>query len=245
MSSRRKKGAQKAGRWGSLGLLAGFALLSLLAVNQGVRYLMDPANLPIRIIRIENRFRHLDRSALQRTLGAAVDGGFFSVDLNRVREAALGLPWVAEVRVTRVWPDKLRVEVKEQVPLARWNDDGLVNAEGEVFYPKQSREPALSLHFRGPARKAAEMLAFYRRIQPGFEARGLHIGKLSLDRRGEWQLGLDNGMVIMVGREQKDFRIERLLGVYALLKESKRSIARIDLRYEQGLAVRWHPEQKS
>lgn len=51
-------------------------------------------------------------------------------------------------------------------------------------------------------------------------------------------------MTIMVGRDRKDFRIERLLGVYAVLNEEKGSIERIDLRYEQGFAVRRRPEQK-
>jgi cell division protein FtsQ len=230
--------------WRSLGLLAGFLFVSVLAAKWGLDYLMDPARLPIRTIRIENQFRHLDRLALQRTLGAAVDGGFFGVDLQRVRDAALSLPWVAQARVTRVWPDRLLVEVKEQVPVARWNGEGLVNPAGEVFYPKRMDGLSLPLWLRGPEGKAAQMLAFYRRVQPGFRARGLRIREVELDRRGEWRLGLNNGMAIVVGREQKDYRIERLLGVYAVLNQEKRSIERIDLRYEQGFAVRWRPERK-
>ena len=245
MSTRaRKKRQDRVARRFSLGLLAVFVLLLAVATTQGVRYLMDPAKLPIRTIRIENEFRHLDRAALQQTLGAAVDGGFFGVDLKRVREAALSLPWVAEAQVTRVWPDKLLVKVKEQIPVAYWNGDGLVNAGGEVFFPKRRDGLKLPLRFRGPDSKAAEMLAFYRRVQPGFAERGLQIREVRLDRRGEWQLGLGGGMTIMVGRDRKDFRIERLLGVYAVLNEEKGSIERIDLRYEQGFAVRRRPEQK-
>ena len=242
---KRKRPAGRNRRWASLGLLGGFTLLLVLATQQGVRYLMDPANLPIRNIRIENRFRHLDRAVLQQRLAAAVDGGFFGVDLERVREAVLGLPWVAGARVTRVWPDKLLVEVEEQVPVARWNSDGLVNAGGEVFYPERKDDLALSLRFRGPVGKAGEMLAFYRRVQPGFRARGLEIREVGLDRRGEWYLGLEGGTTIMVGRDRKGPRIERLLGVYAVLNGEQRTIDRIDLRYEQGFAVRWRDGRKS
>ena len=223
----------------SLLLLTAFVVVTGGLLVAVVDYLRDPANLPIRTIRIENEFRHLDRTALQKTLGAAVDGGFFSVDLGRVREAALSLPWVAEARVTRVWPDRLLVEVTEQLALARWNDDGLVNAKGEVFRPREAGRPSLPLHFRGPEGKAAEMLGFYRRIAPAFRQRGLRIRSVELDPRGEWRLGLRDGMVVVVGREQKDFRIERLLGVYAVLANNERKIGRIDLRYEQGFAVRW------
>jgi len=206
-------------------------------------YLRDPANLPIRTIRIQSEFRHLERSALQQILGTAVDGGFFSVDLGRVREAALSLPWVAEARVSRVWPDKLLVEVVEQMAVARWNDDGLVNSRGEVFHPKEAARPDLPLQFAGPDGKAAEMLEFYRRIQAALGPLGLQIRSVNLDPRGEWRLGFRDDMVVMVGREQKDFRIERLLGVYAVLANNERKIERIDLRYEQGFAVRWREEQ--
>lgn len=246
MNNRRKnRERRRTKRWLSLGLLAGFVLVSVLVVNQTLRYLMDPARLPIRTIRIENEFRHLDRAALQRTLGAAVDGSFFGVDLKQVRDAALSLPWVAEAQVTRVWPDRLLVKVREQVPVASWNGKGLMNPEGEVFYPEGAQRLKLPLHFRGPEGKAAEMLAFYHRVQPGFRARDLRIRKVELDRRGEWRLGLDGGLAIVVGRERKNFRIERLLGVYAVLNQEKRSMERIDLRYEQGFAVRWRGERKS
>ncbi len=244
MSARAVKKRDRSGRWLSLGLLAGFSLFLVVGGVLGIRYLMDPASFPVRTIRIENEFRHLDRAALQKTLGAAVEGGFFGVDLERVREAALSLPWVAEAQVARVWPDRLLVKVKEQVPVAHWNGDGLVNSRGEVFYPAKKGRLALPLQFHGPASKAAEMLAFYHRVQPGFAARGLEIRTVRLDRRGEWQLGIEGGMTIMVGRDRKDFRIERLLGVYAVLNEEKGSIERIDLRYEQGFAVRRRPEQK-
>ena len=244
MSARVVKRQDRASHWLSLGLLAGFSLLLVVGAAQWIRYLMDPASFPVRTIRIENEFRHLDRAALQQTLGSAVDGGFFGVDLERVREAALSLPWVAEAQVARVWPDRLLVKVREQVPVAQWNGDGLVNSRGEVFYPAKKGRLALPLRFRGPSSKAAEMLAFYHQVQPGFAARGLEIREVRLDRRGEWQLGIEGGMTIMVGRDRKDFRIERLLGVYAVLNEEKGSIDCIDLRYEQGFAVRRRPEQK-
>ena len=229
----------------SLGLLTSFLLLMTAAGIQGMRYLLDPDHFPVRTVRIENRFHHLDRDALQRTLGAAVDGGFFGVDLERVRQAALSLPWVARASVRRVWPDRLVVEVEEQVPVAHWNDRGLVTAGGTVFYPEKPVKLRLGLHFRGPENKAAEMLAFYGRVAPGLAARGLRIREVKLDRRGEWQFRMHDGATLMVGREQKEFRIERLLGVFAVLAESERQIERIDLRYEQGFAVRWRPREKS
>jgi len=241
---RRRKEPERRGRWLSAVLAVSFFAGLGVAGVLGVRYLTDPARLPLRTIRVEDHFRHLDRAELQRALTAAVDGGFFGVDLEKVRQAALRLPWVAEARVTRIWPDRLQVEIVEQEPVARWNDRGLVNGEGEVFYPEEGERLVLPLRFRGPEGKAPQMLSFYRDVQPGFRRRNMEIRELLLDRRGEWRLKLGDGVQVVVGREQQRYRIERLLDVYAVLGRAGRAVHRIDLRYEQGFAVAWQPEEK-
>ncbi len=239
----RKSGARQ--RW----LSAALALLFFAGLAGGLlagyRYLADPTHFPVRTIRVENRFRHLDRGRLQRALSAAVEGSFFSVDLEKVRAAAVALPWVAEARVRRAWPDRLEVEIVEQQPLAHWNRRGLVNSRGEVFHPAETGRLRLDLQFRGPEEKAPQMVEFYREILPGFRDHGLEIAELSLDRRGEWRLRLKQGLTLVVGREQRRFRIRRLLEVYAVLQQEKRAMRRIDLRYEQGFAVAWQQENKS
>ncbi len=216
--------------------------LALVAVGGVVlhRWLMDPQRWPVRTVGIQDNFRHLDRRELQQALVAAVDGSFFGVDLQAVRAAALALPWVAEARVRRIWPDRLEVEITEQTPVARWNDDGLVNLRGEVFKPRKV-EAAPLVHFRGPEGKAGEMLEFYRGAAPLFARRGLHIGEIRLDRRGEWRLQLDPGPMVVVGRERTAFRIRRLLEVHPVLvrEQEGRPMRRIDLRYDQGFAVAW------
>ncbi len=235
----RRSGRRARTRWPAF--LAPLALFGLLAVTAvlGWRLLQDPVRWPVRTIGVDGDFRHLDRTELQRVLAAAVEGGFFGVDLERVRAAALELPWVAGVEVARVWPDRLEVKVEEQLPVARFNDDALVNRRGEVFRPRDGGRPTLPLRFRGPEGKAAQMLAFYRRVAPAFRARGLRIREVRLDRRGEWRLQLADGPLVVVGREGEDFRVSRLLRVYPVLAAAGRPVRRIDLRYDQGFAVAW------
>jgi len=246
VSARRKNGGgSRAARAGAPALVAllFFAALAVAAVL-AVRHLTEPGTLPLRTIRVEGRFRHLERAALRRALAGAVDGGFFSVDLEKVRHAALRLPWVAAVAVRRVWPDRLEVKVTEQVPVARWNERGLVNEAGEVFYPAKGGWRGPRLRFRGPEGKAGRVLDFYRRVREGFRGRGLEIRQVALDPRGEWRLRLADGLLVVVGREQWRYRIDRLLDVYPLLGRAARKPRRIDLRYEQGFAVAWRSQEK-
>ena len=51
---------------------------------------------------------------------------FHAARNGRKRKSLLRLP-------CRQWPHRLEISVEEHVPLARWNDAALVNAQGEVF----------------------------------------------------------------------------------------------------------------
>lgn len=77
-------------------------------------------------------------SSDQVTEAAAVSLGtpLVQVDVEGVAERVAGLPPVAEVRVTRQWPDELRIEVTERLPrLAISSGTGylIADAAGVVF----------------------------------------------------------------------------------------------------------------
>ncbi|BAO43507.1 cell division protein FtsQ/DivIB [Thiolapillus brandeum] len=230
--------------WRLLGLL-GFALV-LVAGGWGLaRYLMDPHTLPIRAIQVKGEFRNLDRENVEQVLAKAVDGGFFSLDLGHLRDAVMASPWVADARITRVWPDRLVVDVTEEQAIARWGDDGLLNKQGEVFHPRKRLNKPLPLSFRGDESKAPVMLDFFVREQPGFRQHGMAIRAVTLDKRGEWRLELVDGTRIVIGKENMHARIRRLLGAYPVLEQEPRRPQTVDLRYEQGFAVSWRPEEQS
>ncbi len=240
-----KRGKGKSLRHWRLYALLGFALLVALGGWGLERYLMDPHTLPIRSIQVKGEFRNLDRENIEQVLARALEGGFFSLDLARLREAVIGSPWVADARITRVWPDRLVVDVTEEKAIAHWGRDGLLNDRGEVFHPRKGLKQKLPLRFQGDENKAPLMLDFFVREQPRFRKQGMSIRVVALDRRGEWRLQLDDGTVIVVGKEDMEKRIARLLGAYPVLQQENRRPEKLDLRYEQGFAVSWRPEEKS
>jgi cell division protein FtsQ len=204
--------------------------------------LSDPNRLPLKTIRITGELSHVDRARMQRLVAEAIDGGFFTVDMHKLRTAAEQLPWVDEVSIRRVWPQTLVMAVTEQLPLARWGDQALVNGRGEVFAPEGSEPPAGLPQFFGPKSAAAQMVAFYRQAGRRLAAAGREIRQLSLQGQHDWQLQLDDGLVLVMRQAQAAQALDRfVLALPAIRDQAGRVPEQIDMRYDNGFAVRWAP----
>ncbi|MEO6697745.1 MAG: cell division protein FtsQ/DivIB, partial [Gammaproteobacteria bacterium] len=227
----------------------------LAGVAWGFITLRDPATLPIRAVKVEGHFTHVTTQALQQAVADAATGGFFSVDVDAIRHAALSLPWVHSVGVRRVWPDTLRLTVTEQIAVAYWGEvapgvlppatlsrpwlaQGLINSGGEVFTPDPASFPPGLPELRGPAGTEAAVLTQYRAMNPSLTPLGLHIKRLELDERRAWRLFLDSGMELVLGREQAAARLQRFINIYPALRAVEPpGIARVDMRYSNGFAL--------
>ena len=216
-------------------------VMLLLGLLAGVyAYFSQPGRMPLRVIEITGEFTYLEQSDIEQRVAGAIDGGFLNLDLQRMREDVLAMPWVDQVSVRRVWPDTLRMHVTEQVPLAYWNHDALVNLEGEVFRPASL--PVLSMlpHLYGRDRDARRVVEFYLQLHARLLNGELRVARLELNPRDEWQLTFRNGLELMLGREAVARRQQVFLEIYPqLLAFMHRQPQRIDMRYEHGFAVRW------
>ena len=172
-------------------------------------------------------------------LAAAHTGqGFFSVDLRVVQAAVEAHPWVRRAAVKRVWPDTLAVEVTEQVPVARWREECLVNRYGELFGPVLRDYPDLPL-LQGPDEGSfPEVMARYNTLSQLLHPAGLRLSALSMSRRGAWEMQLDGRIRLQAGSVDTVRRLQRFLRFYqSLPPEEAAALATIDLRYPNGIAV--------
>lgn len=209
------------------------------AAAWGFMELRDPTTLPLKAVHIEGAFTHVTTASLQRVIASASSGGFLYADVAALRRAALGVPWVQSVSVRRVWPDTLYVTVTEHTPVARWGKHGLLSSNGKVFSPQVSSYPPGLPELRGPDGTQAAVLAQYRSMSTLIAPLQLHIKHLELDERRAWHLGLDNGIELLLGRTDSTAHLQRFVRVYPSLAALPNVIERVDLRYHNGLAVRW------
>lgn len=217
------------------------ALGVLLGVIGGVVYwLLDPANLPIRSVKVEGAFQHLNEQQLQRTVSTHIHGGFFGVDIDAIREAVYERPWVDTVQVRRVWPDRLYIHVTEHQPLARWGNNGLVDVNGVWFGAEQEAFTEALPQLDGPKGFERQLAQRYRTLSERLQPIQLRPVRLVVTERRAWQMTLDNGIQLRFGRGDVDALLARFARVYPrALSESAQRIAAVDLRYTNGFAVRW------
>ncbi|MBK5968226.1 MULTISPECIES: cell division protein FtsQ/DivIB [Thiorhodovibrio] len=222
-------------------LFVALSLMIALAAGLWLAAEWEPRVLPIRAIAVDGEMRSLSRQALQEQVASHLTGGILSQDLASLREQIEALPWVQGASLRRVWPDRLILQVNEHQAIARWGDDGLVTREGVIFRPQDRRVPAGLPRLSGPDERAAEVVDRLLIWQPRLADLGLLIDGLGRDRRGDWTLELLGGPVLNFGTEQLDQRFDRLLAAFPRI-EAVAVPERIDLRYSNGLAVRWHSE---
>lgn len=204
----------------------------------------EPMLLPIRFIQVEGEVHHHSSQQLQERLTARLRGGILTTDLRQLQQAAEELPWVGHATLRRVWPDTLRVAVEEYRPVARWNFDGLVTAEGVVFRPQgQTISPNLPL-LEGDDRRAPEIMARYLAWRTQLDTVSQDIERLTVDARGDWRLKLSSGVELRLGTTQVEERLARYVASALELAAAGRPLL-IDLRYSNGFSVKWAPNTET
>jgi cell division protein FtsQ len=183
--------------------------------------------------------QHTNRQQIERVVGDAVIGNFFTVDLNRVKDAFQELPWVRVAKVQRNWPLGIKVILEEHTALAYWGDTALVNFHGEIF--RAPSDKVLPV-FRGPTGESAALIAEqYKIMNRTLSPINQHVAEISLSPRYAWFIRLDNGTLLKLGRKKIKSRLERYISVYKNnIVNLNQSIPLdyVDLRYPSGFAVR-------
>lgn len=158
-----------------------------------------------------------------------------SVSLAAVREAARRMPWVRDASVRRRFPDGIEVTLESHQALARWNADALVSTRGEVFAASFSGKLP---RFRGPEGSAPVMAQEYSTIAPMLAPLASPIAELHLSARGAWQVLLESGLTLDLGRGDVGPRIERFVTAWPGLAARGVETKHADLRYANGFALR-------
>ena len=230
-------------------LQRGFIACLLLMVCAGIVKMYQPGTLPFSKIQMFGDMQWLNKDRLNQAVLDSIDGGFFSLNVNQLKQRVEALPWIKSVAVRRVWPNILQINVSEQKPVAVWNDSALINVNGELFQPSGSEFPDHLVRVSGPDGYHRVLLEKYSILKESMEPQGMAIANVAMNSRRAVTIQLHNGVTLLMGRVQNEYgqdnELRRFARVYReSLSPKADHIDLVDLRYTNGFAVRWKNQQK-
>lgn len=235
-----------------------FAIAALIYGGLLLKDLEIPTVLPVENVRVIGDLRFIDNSNIETIVSNEIHGGYFTVDLNKIRDALIQMPWVKDVSLRRQWPASLDVFITEQNPVAYWNDDGYINESGEVFSPgKVNRKLNLPI-LKGPEGHHGNVWKFMNELYQEMALLEYEVVRLDLDERRSWQLVVAeqvdpddsaaavNRIDVKLGRFETEKRLKRFIHILPSLASEQgvgdgvladKNIKVIDMRYPNGFAV--------
>ncbi len=195
-------------------------------------------------VEINGPFQRVTALHIEDAISAEIDAGFVGADLGEIHEQIVALPWIDQARVARRWPSRLTITVTEQVPAAVWGERGLLNTRGELFVSAARHVPSELPRLSGPNEHSAEVVAArYLNVREQLIPVGLDLRRVHLDERGSWEMTLQNGIEIRLGRKQVSARTDLFLDVVTdIIVGQAADIEYVDLRYGNGFTIGWKGE---
>ena len=191
------------------------------------------------------------KNELLALLEQELDQGFWQVDLLQLKASLESHAWVRQAVIRRQWPNQLVIGIDEYVAVARWNDSYLLSATGDVFLPSQtaafSHLPLLRVKLidveqqQSPTRETIQQaVTWFNQFQKPLTDYGLSVVEQTQSLEGDFSLVLSNGLILVLGADQVVDRFDRFLTLLdGRLMSELDDIKVVDLRYVNGLSVRW------
>jgi cell division protein FtsQ len=211
-----------------------------IAMIWSAKYLFVKFDIPINNVSVIGAFSNIEKKEVEELIITTVsDSEILSSDLMKITSLLESHPWIERAFVRRKWPSGIEVKIIEEVPVARWGDRNFLNSRGEILDLNNRNLSNLPL-LTGVEDSERLIMNTYREIVLLLRPADLKITELSYNNQGVWRLALSNGLEILIGRDQIVEKIRRFLIIWmATLKSSSTDMDGVDVRYDNGIAVRW------
>lgn len=175
----------------------------------------------------------------------ALQGNFFTVNLEGLKSVLEKIDWVKSVSVDKRWPDTLSVNIEEHQPVTRWQSGGWIVVSGELI---QALNPGKLELDRLPLLDGNELdihliLAKYRLWSGYLQKVGLDIVKIQLSEANSWSVSLAKtaaaDVELRLGKTTNiDQRLISFIQLYERSPAFFEGVEYIDARYPNGVAIK-------
>ncbi len=217
-------------------VLSGAVLAGVASAFVALLFVM---NSPVQVVRVSGDLSLPERDAVKAAVLQRLDGGLLGISLDDVVEGVLALSWPREVRVRRVWPGIVDVNVTKDTFVARWGDGGVLNSGGQVVESAGPPDESLPL-IRCANANGARAMQIFQMLGQVLADTSLKVAEVEEDALGEWRVTFTNELTVSLGHEELLERVERFSHVYRKVIEDRMGqVDHVDARYRNGVAVSW------
>jgi cell division protein FtsQ len=171
-----------------------------------------------------------------------VRGNLLKVDIQKINEVITSHPFVKDVRIKKVYPFSIVIDVEEKKPSALW-----VNSEGKIKVLDEVGEPYKELtgtEARGMflinAGKKDDAKSLYKEINQ-WVVKGIikrdAISEVMYNEGTVTIFGVEDGVEIILGKDDQEGRLKRAIAVLEDAKKRGLLIKCIDARFEKGAII--------
>lgn len=214
------------------------SLFVLIALNSRT-IVKDINQQKIEFVAIEGNLSKVSENDIKSVVFEFISKSMVAIDLNKIQQALEKNAWIKTVSLRRKWPDTLMINVTEEIAIARWGETQLLNQEGVLFTPPSIIRAGNLAELSGPQGSELRVMEQYQVFNQLLYPKNLRIASLNLNSRGAWTMKFNNEITVAVGSIRPVEKVRRFAGVYeSLFAGQIAAIEALDLRYEDGIAVR-------
>nr|WP_283249529.1 FtsQ-type POTRA domain-containing protein [Hydrogenophilus thiooxidans] len=203
----------------------------------------------------EGSVAQIDPEQMVETVTQQVRGqALWEVDLIRIERQLKAFPVVDRVRVERVWPDRLVIELALRKAVLRWRnlDDGTwrwIDAQGRPFQDRLSPENGEGIWLAAHEAQLIDGFRNLRAIAPVLP-NSLHLGGITLSPLGAITLTFVEPVEWMLGTAASPAAVKQRVAWLSqrwpqLVSRLGAMPTRVDVRHDQAFAVSLPPAPAS
>ena len=167
----------------------------------------------------ENSSRGATEEEIYLLMDKYLEQGFWEIDLVALQSVLESHRWIRRAAVLRQWPNMLRVQIDEHLPVARWNGTHVLASSAELIPVSSIAEfselprfttPGMFSHNRTDIKL---MVDEYNKLQKMLSPHYLAIHELGSSLGSDIWLVLQDGTRIELGEKSHFERLTRLIGL--------------------------------
>ena len=180
-----------------------------------------------------------DSTEIVDRIDVTAQSSLMMLDVEQARSRVAEIPWVSDVAVKKIYPNRIVVSLNERLPYALWQDDGklkVVDRTGTVMSETVlARHTTLPLVVGTGANTRVEEAVDLMASAPSLRAK-LRAAVLVAERR--WNLVTVDGVEIRLPEDNPKDALARVAQLQTVKRLLDRDITAVDIRVPDRLFVR-------